>query len=70
MVMLFYIKKTRHISQLLATVQSRIFAPHFFTIEDVENLNPETKRKQLQLSKVIFIGREDFVYFEYYIKNQ
>ena len=60
-------KKRRHIRHLLTTVRPRIFAPHFFTIEDVwlmERLNRETKTKYLQLSKVIFIGREDFVYFE------
>ena len=28
-------EKMRHIRHLLATVQPRIFAPHFFTIEDV-----------------------------------
>ena len=38
MVMLFYQKKRRHIRHLLATVRPRIFAPHFFTIEDVSIL--------------------------------
>ena len=37
MVMLLYGKK-RHIRYLLATVRPPIFAPHFFTIEDVSLL--------------------------------
>ena len=52
-------KKRRHIRHLLATVQPRIFAPHFFTIENFSFLE-----------KLIFIGREDFVYFENNVKNQ
>ena len=60
MVMLFYGKKED-------TLDIKIFAPYFFTIEDVsltEKLNHETKTKWLQLTKVIFIEREDFVFFK------
>ena len=60
----YFTEKRRHIKHLLAAVRPRIFAPHFFLIEDVallEKLNHETKTKELQLSKAIFIGREDFV---------
>ena len=66
-------RKKKHIRHLLATDRPWIFAPHFFTIEDVsllEKLKHETKIRQLQLRKVLFIGREGFAYFEYYIKNQ
>ena len=52
-------KKMRHIRHLLATVQPRIFAPHFFTIENFS-----------VLQKLIFIGTEDFFYFENNVKNQ
>ena len=64
MVMLLYGKK-RHIRYLLATVRPPIFAPHFFTIEDVSLLE-----KSRDENKVIFIGTEDLLYFENYIKNQ
>ena len=60
MVMLFYGKKED-------TLDIKIFAPYSFTIEDVsltEKLNHETKTKWLQLTKVIFIEREDFVFFK------
>ena len=67
MVMLFYGKKED-------TLDIKIFAPYSFTIEDVsftEKLNHETKTKWLQLTKVIFIEREDFVFFKKnYIKIQ
>ena len=60
MVMLFYGKKED-------TLDIKIFAPYFSTIEDVsltEKLNHETKTKWLQLTKVFFIEREDFVFFK------
>ena len=62
----YFTEEKKHIRHLLATVRPRIFAQHFFTIEDVslvEKQNHETKTRKLQLSKVSFIAREDFFLF-------
>ena len=40
----FIFKKRRHIRHSLVTVRPRIFAPHFFTIEDI-SLRPLTSGK-------------------------
>ena len=40
-------KKRRHIRYILATVQPRIFAPHFFTIEDFSLLEKSRDEKKV-----------------------
>ena len=70
-------KKRKLIRRLLGAVRPRILALYFFTIEDVslheklvKSRDKNTVRVTDNLSKVICIEREDFVYFENYINIQ
>ena len=66
-------KKTRHIRHLLATARPRIFAPHFFTIEDVSLLEKsQDENKVAAVGKGNFhcTGGEDLLCFENFIKNR
>ena len=51
----YFTEKTRHIRHLLATARPQIFAPHFFTIEDVSLLEKWQDEKQ-----VAAVGKGNF----------